>query len=85
VREGRFCEPIKKRWRGTCERLEWGGSGTGVSVKRKRDHTVAWEDMSGSAQVKQEFGNGEGKRWITGCEKIVGWRARTKRVVSPSE
>lgn len=53
--------------------------------REKRDHAVAWEDITGSGQVKHESGNGEGKRWTTGCIKIGGWRVRTKRVVSPSK
>lgn len=53
--------------------------------REKRDHTVAWEDITGSGQVKYESGKREGKRRITGCKKIGGWRVRTKRVVSPSK
>lgn len=83
---GSFREHVKKHWRGTCEGLERADSATGVSAKRERgDHTVAWEDIAGSDQVKHESRKGEGKRWITGCQKIGGWTVRTKRVVSPSK
>lgn len=88
VRGGRFSEHVEKHWGGTCERLEQGDSGTGDNVKRERGER-SYSGFGGHNRVRSgktdESGNGEGKRQITGCEKIVGWRARTKRVVSPSK
>lgn len=85
---GRFSEHVKNCWGGMCERLEWGDSGTGVSVNRERGET-SHGSFRGHNRVwsgkTDESGNGEGKRWITGWEKIAGWRVRTKRVVSPSK
>lgn len=43
---------------------------------------MLWEDVTGKAD---ESGSEEGKRQITGCERMGDWRARTKRVLSASK
>lgn len=43
---------------------------------------MLWEDVTGKTD---ESGSEEGKRQITGCERMGDWRARTKRVLSASK
>lgn len=54
-----------------CERLQQGGSGTGISVKRERGQR-SHSDLGGHNSVwsgeTTELRNGEGKRWITDWE-----------------
>lgn len=65
VRAGRFCEHTRKHWRGMCERLQQGGSGTGLSVKRERGERSC-SDLGGHNSVwsgeTTGLGNREGKR-----------------------
>lgn len=65
-----------------CEGLQLGDSGAGDRIKKERCHPVLWEDVTGKTD---ESGSEEGKRQITGCEKIGDVRARTNRVLSPSK